>query len=41
MKQSQQRAVLTEAIEAKVHGLDMKALIKLAADLKIFLPETE
>lgn len=39
MKQSQQRAVLTEAIEAKVHGLDMKALMKLAADLKILLPE--
>lgn len=39
MKQSQQRAVLTQAIEAKVHRLDMNALVKLAADLKVPLPE--
>lgn len=39
MKQSQQRIVLTQAIEAKVHGLDMEALVRLAADLKVLLPE--
>jgi hypothetical protein len=39
MKQSQQRAVLTQAIEAKVHRLDMDALVKLAADLRVPLPE--
>ncbi|WP_157460882.1 antitoxin Xre/MbcA/ParS-like domain-containing protein [Bradyrhizobium genomosp. I (2014)] len=40
MKQSQQRIELTQAIEAKVHRLDMDALVKLAADLNIALPET-
>ncbi|MEQ1941298.1 hypothetical protein ABMA32_02620 [Mesorhizobium sp. VNQ89] len=40
MKQSQQRAVLTQAIEAKVHRLDMSALVQLAVDLKVPLPET-
>lgn len=38
MKQSQQRAVLTQAIEAKVHRLDMNALVQLAVDLKVPLP---
>ncbi|RWH76939.1 MAG: hypothetical protein EOQ86_20210 [Mesorhizobium sp.] len=39
MKQTEQRAVLTQAIEAKVHRLDMDALVKLAADLKVPMPE--
>jgi hypothetical protein len=39
MKQSQQRKVLTQAIEAKVHRLDIDALVRLAADLKVRLPE--
>lgn len=39
MKQSQQRAVLMQAIEAKVHRLDMDALVRLAADLKVPLPK--
>jgi hypothetical protein len=40
MKQSQQRMVLTQAIEAKVHRLDMDALVRLAADLNVVLPDT-
>lgn len=40
MKQSPERAVLTQAIEAKVHRLDMSALVQLAVDLKVPLPET-
>src|SRR5690348_10849523 len=39
MKQNQQRMVLTQAIEAKVHRLDMDALVRLAVDLKVPLPE--
>jgi hypothetical protein len=38
VKQSQQRIVLTQAIEAKVHRLDMDALVRLAADLKVPVP---
>ena len=38
VKQSQQRHVLTQAIEAKVHRLDMDALVRLAADLKVPVP---
>jgi hypothetical protein len=38
MKQNQQRVELTQAIEAKVHRLDMDALVKLAMELKIALP---
>jgi hypothetical protein len=41
MKQSQQRMVLTQAIEAKVHRLDMDALVRLAVDLKVPLPESD
>ncbi len=41
MKQNQQRAVLMQAIEAEVHRLDMEALVKLAASLKVPLPEEE
>ena len=40
MKQSRQRIVLTQAIEAKVHRLDMDALVRLAVDLKVPLPDT-
>ena len=39
MKQTEQRAVLTQAIEAKVHRLDMDALVKLAVELKVPMPE--
>jgi hypothetical protein len=39
MKQSEQRAAITQAIEAKMHHLDMDALVKLAVDLKVPLPE--
>lgn len=39
MKQNQQRIELTQAIEAKVQRLDMKALVRLALDLKVSLPE--
>lgn len=39
MKQNQQRLVLTQAIEAKVQALDMEALLRLAVDLKVRLPE--
>lgn len=39
MKQNHQRAALTQAIEAKVHRLNMDALVKLAVDLKVPLPD--
>lgn len=39
MKQSQQRIELTQAIEAKVHRLGMDALVKLAEDLNVALPD--
>lgn len=38
MKQSHRRLAITQAIENKVHTLDMKALLKLAADLKVPVP---
>lgn len=39
MKQNQQRMELTRAIEAKVHRLGMDALVKLAEDLNVVVPE--
>lgn len=39
MKQNQERIELTQAIEAKVHRLDMDALVRLALDLRVPLPK--